>query len=324
MKLKITIALSLLFHLNSKAQDPRITQYESIPLLISPANTGNFDGDLRATSSFSRLSANNLYNYFTNIGLEYKIGNSKSTALGISYSRSGSNKFSMSGDYFGLSASTFFHLDENKKSMLRLGIQASYISGSYQVSNDKYNNWLDVNSFLYSNNSTSTQDILKNSYLNFAFGFGYKYENDNIRFESNLGAYNVLNPKYDINKDNDKKLRVRYSFSNSFRYKFNQLNAIKFSQTSWQEGLYLNQSPNPANLPLDSLRINESIFGFNWERSGKTPYSLGVYSRSFKSASLIVGVNFAKNFTAKISYELPLNEKYYNVSQFGISLIAIK
>jgi hypothetical protein len=323
MKQKITTALAILFGFSATAQDARITQYESVPLLISPANTGNYEGDLRASSSFSRLSANSLNNNITSVGIEYKVDGSKTTAIGFNYSRSGSNDFSMSGDYFGLSASTLMYLDKSKTSSFRLGIQVSHLSGAYQVARASYNHYLDVNSFFYGNPSTPpTQDIVRNNYVNFALGLGYNYTNDNIKFESNIGAYNLLNPNSSLIKGNESPKRIRLNINNSFSYKFNNLNAIKFSQMSWQEGLYINQKPSTVG--LDSLRINETVYGINWERRGKTPYSVGLYSRSFKSASLLLGVKFAKNFDARISYELPLNKSSYNVSQLGISLVVIK
>lgn len=325
MKLKITTIFTLLICSISKAQDARVTQFESVPMLISPANTGNFDGNIRSTASFHRFSANSVNNNIGNIGIEFKFGDSKKSAIGLNYARSGASQFSMSGDYLSVSASNFFYTDSEKKSAFRVGIQAGFISGNYQISKGSYDHLLDVNSFYYITPAagTATQNSYSKSYLNWGLGFGYNYKSDNFSFESSLGAYNMLNPRHAINdKDSEIQKRIRFTINNSFTYNFNSLNSIKFSQMSWQEGLYMRQKP--SNFGLDSIRISEFIYGIDWKRNGSTPISVGVYSRSFKTASLMLGVNFLKDFTARLSYEVPLNDSYYNVSQIGISLIAIK
>jgi len=322
MKSLFLFFLSLCFIVFSKAQDMRISQYNSVPILISPASTGDFEGLIRTSTSIVKNSTPDLNNLFYNLSAAYKLGEKQKSAIGFSYSNSGAKGFSMTNNYYGLSASHLMYLDANKTNSLSVGFLASYVVGSYKVSNASYNPWLDTRSFFYYNPVDSGDlDLFSNKYMNFAAGINYSYCINNIKFESKLGAYNIFNPKFNIIKMNKLKKRVRLSFENAFTYKINQLNSIRISQFSWQEGVYLRKAPTQIS---DSLQISETIYGVDWTRQYKIPLSVGLFTRSMKSAYISLGCDFHKRFFTKISYEIPFNKKYYNVSQFGVSMIYIK
>jgi len=322
MKYLIFSFFSLFIVLGAYAQDARLTQFESAPLLMSPANTGNFKGDFRATSSLSKVSNDTLNNNFSNIGVEFKFGKNKANAFGFSYSHSGAKDFSMSGDYYGVSGSHLLYLDSNKVHALRFGFQASYMSGKYDVTKPGFTPLLDPKSFYYYNpKSSGDLDLFSNKYMNFALGLDYSLTKNNVKFETSIGAYNITNPKYSIIKMKPLVKRVRLAVNNSFTYKIDNLNTVKISQFTWQEGLYLRKSNNNRS---DTLNLSETTFGMEWARGAKLPYSIGLYSRSLKTASFMVGTNVFKGFFAKISYEFPIYKSYYSINQFGLSLVYIK
>ena len=322
MKYLLFACFSVFILHGASAQDARLTQFESAPLLLSPANTGNFKGDFRATSTLSKVSNDTLHNNFSNIGFDYKFGKKKANAFGFSYSHSGANGFSMSGDYYGVSGSHLLSLDSNKVHALRFGFQASYMVGKYDLTKPGFTPLLDPKSFYYYNpKAVGDLDFFSNKYMNFALGIDYSLTKNNFKFETSIGAYNISNPKYSIIKMKPLEKRVRLAVSNSFSYKVDNLNTLKISQFTWQEGLYLRKSNNNKS---DSLNLSETTYGMEWTRGAKLPYSIGLYSRSLKTASVMVGTNIFKGFFAKMSYEFPLYKSYYSIRQFGLSLVYIK
>ncbi len=323
MKSNILLVLSVFIGFFSQAQDMRISQYNSVPILISPASTGDFEGSIRVSSSITSLMASlDQKNQFSNLSAEYKLGKEMKSTLGVTYSHSGAKGFSMTNDYYGLSASHLMYLDTKKINALRVGLLASYIVGNYRVSNSEYNPWLDTRSFFYYNPVDSGDlDVFNNKYMNFATGISYTYRYNNIKFETKIGAYNIFNPKFNIIKMNNLKKRVRLSIENAFTIKINESNNVRISHLSWQEGVYYRKAPTQKS---DSLQISETIYGMDWTKNCKIPFSVGLFSRSMKSAFISVGGEFRKTFFAKISYEIPFNRNYYNVSQFGLSLVYIK
>jgi len=321
MKYLLLACLSVFTMIGASAQDAKLTQFESAPLLMSPANTGNFNGNFRATYSLSKVSNDTLQNNFSNIGVDYKFGKKKTNAFGFSYSQSGANSFSMSGKYYAVSASHLLYLDSNKVHALRFGFQASYIVGKYDVTKSGFTPLLDPKSFYYYNpKSIGDLDLFKNKYMNLALGLDYSLTKNNVKLETSLGAYNISNPKCSVIKMMALEKKVRLTMNNSFTYKVDRLNAIKFSQFSWQEGLVLGNSYNNR---YDTLPVRETIYGVEWIRGSKLPYSIGLFSRSLKTASLMVGTNISRGFFAKMSYEFPLYKSYFSVRQFGFSLVYI-
>ncbi len=319
MKTIYLLVAFVVFSQLANAQDARVSQYAQMPILINPANTGNFEGSFRVTSLYNYATTDALNNNIINVGVDYKMGKQQTWALGVNYLHSGSKDFAMSEDCAGLFIAKLFYLDKEKRNALHLGAQATYISGSYSTSRGGYSPLLDVRSFYYYNPSAIGNSVpFTNNYMNFGIGIDYSYTKDNFKFESGIGATNISNPRFNIVKGNILKKRIRVAINNSFAYQYNQLNTIKVEQFSWQEGVYARKAPTQKS---DSLQIQEFIYGLDFQRNTKLPYSIGLYSRSLKSAFATIGCSISSNLVGKISYELPLNKKYYNVSQFGVSLV---
>ena len=103
-KLFIFLSFILLNSLHSKSQDARVTDYSQMPVLINPANAGNFDGAYRAILYYNNIHDNNLSNNLFNLNMDYNLPKSK-LGLGVNYMKTGSSSFNMSGDYIALSLS---------------------------------------------------------------------------------------------------------------------------------------------------------------------------------------------------------------------------
>ena len=85
------------------AQDPRVSQYQAIPLLVSPAQTGDFDGKMRITGLYARVDNDLAHNNFFNSSVDWRLGQKGRWGLGLNYFQSGSAKVPMVGKNLGIS-----------------------------------------------------------------------------------------------------------------------------------------------------------------------------------------------------------------------------
>ncbi len=316
----ILVGLTIL-SLSVMAQDPRISQFSQMPLLLNPANTGNFNGFVRVGGFYNEMKDDSLKNSCTNFSADFNLGENAGWALGINGMHSGSSKFAMSGDYLALSLVKAIRFNESTDHLLRVGIQASYNSGSLQKNKGGYSPYLDVRAFNLNKNLSDIDsgDLFKKNYLNVNAGAVYRYSGQLFDFETGIGVYNITHPEDDILVPGGIKKRFRLTLNSSFRFNINDMSSVQLQQVSWQEGLYVRVAPGSKS---DSLQFHETLYGVSWERISSRPqYSVGLFLRSAKSMFAVVGCSIIPEVTAKLSYEFPINKQYYGVSQFGVSLV---
>jgi type IX secretion system PorP/SprF family membrane protein len=303
------------------AQDPRISQYAQMPLLLNPANTGNYNGVTRIGGFYNQMRNDSISNSCSNFSAEFNLGENSKWAFGLNAMVSGSSKFAMSGTYVGLSLVKAINFNESSEHLLRIGAQASFLSGSFEKTKGGYDPLLDVRAFNLQRDFASIDSaIYKKNYLNFNAGVNYKHSGPLFDFETGFAVYNLNHPDDDISAaSNGVKKRFRLTLNSSLRFNINEMNSVKLQQISWQEGLFVRYAPVSKT---DSIQIHETLYGLNWERLGVgMQYSLGCFLRSAKSMTAVVGVSIIPELTTKFSYEFPINKKYYSISQFGISLV---
>ena len=313
--------LSLIFTLSANSQDPRVSQYGQMPLLLNPANTGNYNGITRVGSFYNQMRNDSAKNGCTNFSAEFNLGETSKWAIGLNTMVSGSSEFAMSGTYVGLSLVKAINFNENNEHLLRVGAQATYISGSYQKTKGVYDPLLDVRAFnIHKPYEEIDSALYKKNYININAGINYKHSGPSFDFETGIAVYNLTHPADDILKSTGGlKKRYRLTLNSSLRFNINEMNSVQLQQISWQEGLFVRVAPVTKT---DSIQIHETLYGVNWERIGSSPqYSVGLFLRSAKSMSAVVGFSIIPEVTAKFSYEFPINKKYYSISQFGISLV---
>jgi type IX secretion system PorP/SprF family membrane protein len=317
-----SISIILLFSVTiANAQDPRISQYQQMPLLLNPANTGNYNGKTRIGGFYNQMRKDSLTNRCSNFSAEFNLGEGSKWAFGLNAMTSGSSKFAMSGTYVGLSLVKAINFNESNEHLLRIGAQASFISGSFQKSKGNYDPILDVRAFNIQRDFASIDsNLYKKNYINLNAGVNYKHSGPLFDFETGVAIFNLSHPDDDIlSAGTGVRKRFRLTLNSSLRFNINEMNAVKLQQISWQEGLFVRYAPVSKT---DSLQIHETLYGLNWERLGVgTQYSLGMFLRSAKSMTAVVGVSLIPELTTRFSYEFPINKKYYSISQFGISLV---
>lgn len=312
-------ALTFIFISPLPAQDFRVSQYQAMPLLVNPAQTGDYIGtSFRVQALYARVYNDSASNRFQNISLDNHFGKHNLWAFGINYSRSGSASFPMSGNYWGFSLAKGIFLDKQGVHQLRAGIQASYLQGSYDASKGVYNRLLDASVLKYYPAHLPADFIKSAEYWNLSVGLKYKLTTERVQFETGISAYNVTNPRgWNFMPGSGFRKRYRMSILSTFTYVLNNRNSVRLEQYSWKEGLYLrNYTPGLD----DSTEIDEAMYGLTWIKTNeKHPWSFGLHSRAWKSAYGILDVNITPAIGLALSYEIPIHKSYYGISHFELS-----
>jgi outer membrane protein OmpA-like peptidoglycan-associated protein len=323
--LKITTLsiFAILLAFNSLAQDARVSQYNSIPLAVNPAYTGDFEGKLRVLGLAARVDNDVRYNYILNGSADVNFGRDDNWSFGLNYMRSGAPQFPVSGQYYGVSAAKRFYLDKTKLQTLRLGAQATYITGGADMSKTNYDRLLDVGAFRYLDKPISSSIVgneTTTSYLNYSVGVKYKIEIGRLKLETGFSAYNITNPNHNLQYEGVNTLLKRYRVTalSNVQYQFSDRDAVRIEHYSWKEGIFLRD----YKARRDTAGVHETTYSLTWLHKIKnTTVSLGAYSRSWQAAYAVAAVNFSDRFGISASYEIPMLKDYYNVShiELGIS-----
>jgi len=300
------------------AQDARLTQYDNLPLMMSPSFIGNFDGSSRIIGYYNYATDGNLNNNVFNLSADFKT-KKKCLSLGFNYMKTGSENFAVSGDYFGFGFSKSISIDKNQYHKFKIGSQISFLNPIYLKNKKGYNAYLDPRAFPFTKTSRIPNSLkYSNQYWGLNVGGSYTYNFNRICFEANASMYNLL---WFTQKKDIARKRRRLMTNLSFKYTLNKYSNLKFEQLTWQEGHFFDS--DQEIILADSIGIKDVIYGFMYENINKTPYNFGFRSRSIKSFSLIFGIQIFKNIHTQLSYELPLTKDLDNPTQMGISFIYI-
>lgn len=323
---------NLLFYLvllfsYANAQSPIITQYGSVPLIVNPAKTGNYQGGkFRAGVSFAHLSNGSpelnyfgaITNNFYNIGLEYKLGRNNKWAAGLNYLHMSSPRNMFTQQFYALSLAKEFSFDKEKNYTLRLGAQSVYASGAVDESKGGYSILLDARGFEYfrPKDTTGSRSFSK-QYFNLNLGANFNIRYDFLLFSTGVSVQNIIRPDFGMMYGRSVEKRIALNFESSLTFLLNDVYSLRFNHFTYKEGMFVRGAPKT----YDSADINETIYGVTLHKSKKTTHSIGFLTRSVKTVILQGSINLYKGLTAALSYELPLQNKYFPISQYGISLV---
>ena len=301
------------------SQDIRVSQINSIPLLINPAKTGDFVGsDIRLIALYTNIYNDTINNCFKNISFDKKLGMKSNWALGFNYLNSGSPVFPMSGNYWGVSIAKAFFLDKSNTQQIRAGFQTSYLQGEYDTQKGSYNRLFDASVIKFHTEYINSRFTKSLSYWNYSAGIIYSIVTPKINFESGISAYNITNPReWDLIPQSGFRKRFRMSIYTSFQYAVNSNSIFRFDHHSWKEGLYLRVFRPELD---EGTEINENTYGLTYcKLNPKNTYSVGVFSREWKAIFSTISYNPSRKISLAISYEMPLKKNYYDVSHFEAS-----
>ncbi|MFM6975436.1 MAG: type IX secretion system membrane protein PorP/SprF [Sphingobacteriaceae bacterium] len=317
----LSVILMFIGH-TSMAQDVRASDYQAIPLVVNPAQAGNFDGVLRLTSYREIVSSSTVKNNYTNFSADANIGMNRQWAIGMNYFTSGQDNFQVSNKVLSFSLARKFFFDSFEVSTLRVGAQLSYNQGNLDENKGIYS--LDADAGVLRIPSAGNRpvglppQVSSMKYLNLAVGAIYKYEQGDVKFETGAAFSNLTQPKNSPFFANAGR-RLRAAVHNTFSYSLNDQFTLNFNYFIWQERLFL-AGYNPA-LQDDNAPIKEDMIGLGadiYTRNDKISYEIA--ERSFKSVIANVGYQFRENLKLNILYEHPLNAKYYDLKHLAFGL----
>lgn len=297
-KVFFQIILIIVFFTDLNAQDIHFSQYFSNPLVLNPALTGQFKGDVRITSSYKNqwLSlSDNCYNTY-GISVDAPIYKNKvSGGLSFYNDRAGDSKMGTTGINFSLASK----IDLNTKNELSVGIQPGWTQRSFDISGltfDSQYNGTSFNSALPSNENGVNQS---KSFFDISSGIYLKSTiNNNLKFNTGLGVFHINRPIQGF-YDNADKLHTKWSFHAESEIVFGSSRITYVPSV-----MILKQGPAfEANMGLSikrGLGMNSLYTGANVSSN----IVMGVFYRMRDAFILYVGCEYKKSYSIGFSYDI--------------------
>lgn len=298
---KIVFVVSLIcianfFSMDLNAQNIQFTMFNSNPLLLNPANTGDFYGDWRvagnfrnqwgATSSpFRTVSVSGdtkVYIFHQKIGLGLYFLNDASGIAGLTY-----NKIFVSLAYEKNFRDNYFSI----------GLQGGGVFGSV----NSWSNW-DNNSGNFDAPSGETNFTGKSSY--FDLNAGLKWKRNIGIFEPNAGIafYHLTKPNNSFNEGDDKE---------SMEFVFHSDVKIKFNDKLYLLPAILYKGKNGSSQTILGANAGYNLLG---SKTSVKQIFAGIYLKNglfseLDALSVVIGTT-VRRLDIGISYD-------FNISNFG-------
>jgi hypothetical protein len=218
------------------AQDPRLTQFEKVPLLMNPAFTGMMQSNFRVGMLGSMQSAPGSTLNHNTFFIEKKIeGDAGDWGFGGSYYSYGQKDYVVSGSFYSVSAARHFYLDSyDQKHWLSIGAQFSAAMGRANPARKNFDSAMTGGGFRYDGFSEKT--VSKKSYLDINVGVAYQYKSDELTIESGIGLYHLMAPQVTFDGEGA-PLRRRITFNNHINIHLDDSKNLHIRTLYYREGL---------------------------------------------------------------------------------------
>jgi type IX secretion system PorP/SprF family membrane protein len=325
MRLKITFFTSFIFTcLFSFGQDIHFSQYYASPLSVSPANTGNYSGDLRVMANYRRQwgsFSDQASTPFTTMSLGvdkvfFLQNNDRvSGGLYIVNDKSSPNKLVVNKFF----ASGAYHKKFGKHN-LGAGLQVGFVNKSLNTKDFTYpEDWdIDNGNFNsdYSNSETASSDGI--SYLDFNVGATWSSKFGNFEPFATISAFHINSPKESyLDKDNKLPIRKAMHFGGKYTLKNRIFITPSIFTMSHAKASNLLIGSNVGLIVSEKIAPIRNVFGGVYFRDG--------ISRNPDALIVVVGGTFY-NFEVGLSYDLNVSELHKATNYKGgleLSLIYI-
>lgn len=303
MKTNKIIILIVLLLLTQKviSQDIHFSKFYDAPLILNPANTGNFDGKWRIINNYRR-QGEQLSPYYTTstIAFDHSINIvGQKAGLGIIYIHDNSSVYSLFSNKLFLSVGYFIKTSE--KSYLHAGFQLGYVLKNISNKNLTYPDQFDMSTGYFSSNiaTSEEQQFYTANYFDLNWGLIWSYNQGSYKFESGIAMFhsnmpnesfinekNLLKPKYLTHLYLMKKITTKYYLETMLLY---------------------------ANMNNASETLSGLVVGYKTNNENFKDFNIGLLLRGgFKRTqdALIAkcGFNY-KNFNFSISYDIEISNK---------------
>lgn len=314
---KLYIIALLFLTLTSKAQDLHNSDFSYSQLLINPALTGNFFGNLRLNSTFRNQGEYMLTDGYKtsqvaiDLPFTFSILTGKKNWMGIGFMVFHDNSGSVSQVTNGINIGIAYHfaLDKKQKNILSTGIHF----GKQQRKIDDKKVVLESD---FSNQSSGLNDrynlinyrVLFND-LHLGMTYKRKFKDDDY-FLTGFSVYHILRSNSQTSFNPENFLNKRFSFSLDFYHKLNKT-------FDYQTGFISSLSSVSYNI-LGNFKLFMKL-GKKKSKDADMLY-LGLGYRYSDAIIFMTGIKL-KNWNIGISYDITISEaSIYNKSQGALEL----
>ncbi|MBI4946598.1 MAG: PorP/SprF family type IX secretion system membrane protein [Bacteroidetes bacterium] len=314
MKLRITLTLLALTGItlnwrieNCSAQDIHFSQFYNSPLILNPALTGVFNGNIRVQTNYRSQWAS-IQNPYKTLAAAFDMGllkNNKTAFLGLGVSvfndKAGDSKMGLTQAALSLSG----NVSMDKNNILSAGLQGCFSQRSLSYTDLRWDNQYDASLGGYSSGKASgeTGSSEKFSYADFSAGINWNYgsgelnskSNDAIRINAGAALYHLNQPKqlfYDITNE---KLYSKMVFHGG------ALIGIKHTEISLVPAFLLFKQGNTQELTVGTA-VKYRLSGGSKGSTGSA-ISLGGYYR-MGDAIIITTQIEVSDFSLGLSYDI--------------------
>jgi type IX secretion system PorP/SprF family membrane protein len=317
----LSILLSFFWIIRCEAQDPHFSQFFSSPLTLNPANIGNFDGTLRLASNY-RSQWSGFNNAFVTTTLsadgalfEKLVPQNDRLSWGalLLSDASGNGVLNQQSGLIGLSYSK--GLDENRKHVLTVGFQTSFLQLRFDPTKANFEDELSPTGFDLQTAESFFLNANKRSMFDLHSGLQYVGRlNEKQLVYGGIGVFHLIRPQSGL-------LNLRYF--TPMRYNINIGGSNSFDT---KNSLHIS-----AQYQLQG-RFKEYSYGIAWNRilleqpKSFTQAYLGLWLRNNEHAIPYMALEW-NGFRVGFSYDLGVSSKTSASTQYQsaeISLLWIK
>jgi len=207
---KIVLIITLFFSLNSLfAQDVHFSQFYQTPLLVNPASTGSFNGDIRGIVNYRNQWASvgtpyTTYAFSVDMGLMKKKMENKYLGAGLFVYKDMAGDSKLSTTQVNFSLSSIISLNDEQG--ISAGIQGGFAQKSIDASQMQWGSQFDGNNYNSSLSSGEPSAYENYTFGDFSGGLAWRYgkagtnmsSNDHFSANAGIAVYHINTPKQDF------------------------------------------------------------------------------------------------------------------------------
>lgn len=294
------------------AQNPRLSMFDASPLVVNPAYAGKINGTARAGAHLSIQTSDSAdithLNTFIDFRGRFKAAKKQYNHFGVGlnfYTYGFNSKSPVTASFPSLSFAYHFMLGKTGKHFFGVGAQLAYANATLDETKGRYDKEISGGGFRYvatpgRNNTTAT-----NSYTDASGGIYYRFEGEEIKFETGLSMFHLFYPKNDIYKvDFETRLRHRGVMNVKFEFKLAANRSMAIQSMYWADGLYWRSRVFDSD---NLIAFWNGVEILNTKPKKNYWVNYGLYSRTFRTVMPYVSLYYTKTANLRLSYELPFN-----------------
>jgi type IX secretion system PorP/SprF family membrane protein len=292
----------------SNAQDIHFSQYYSAPLILNPANSGNFNGNWRLINNYREQGNDNYDPYKTAaVAIDYPVFYyNQRGSVGFVYLNdcSAGNTLNVNGFY----VSTAYFRRISEKSYLHLGLQFGMVKKTFSLENLSFPDQFDMN-IGYFNPDLSTAENISNQklfYADLAWGLVWSRRTEKFHLETGVAMFHFNMPQQ-VFFGVDDKLLPKYLTHAYFEMKLKNSFFIRpkflFSYQNGAEELLLG-----SDLVFSPSKMQkvQNVYAGVFFRGGFIRNADGmIYKLGFKYSDFDISISYDFEFPGRITYSSP-------------------